>query len=1243
MGNANGTELETPRTDPEHPTGRETIGPEDTVERAEEDIAQSKRLEQNPLDQRRPTPAMDTAPAINAPINPAMTVRRLLDAVKADKLEQVRALMSDEFCDINAIGEIVHDRKVMKHTALTLASLLGHLDVVRLLLTHAKILVNLPGEGNGTSLHFACRSGHGEIAIALLHLNANPNAMDQHQMTPLQYACKSGNLTAVHALLRCENINVNSQNKTGTTPLHEACRGREGGLEMVSALLECADIFVNPIDRNQETPFHLACIAGNVNTVLALLENNCVDVNAVDLHSKTGLLYASEYCKLEIVRVLVNHGTTDVNKTDDDGYTALHVAAQAGSTDIVEALLDSASIAVNRENNNKMSALDVAILETYYETAEMILRTPTCICNRIYNGPKERQRKVSEVVQNSKREQKLLLECMDKHLTYEAAMKLLLLDLPVELNDGHLVTRSSYSYSWTTFMDVSRAVSSKIRIQVVQSILAAQEFSSVTEEFLHEMVFAKDQHGREVIQITDQETRKYLYDLLFFCGRYQIFGGPPVHVSNTAVVVMAYDHGICEQVFDNHAQEKDGLKFLNEKDFVKCSEILGRLNADQTSNQKKQRHSDLWKKEFQLWDKDNSGSMEKDEFLRYCAQYFGGKLKVAMKFMRNKEEYDREHLMRKRIGHDHKFVLQLLPSIPQAAFQEHTKKLNINGEMPMTDFQHVLVMPSADRSLEDIYLKERPDEIKTKSLLQDVLHGLAYLHDNHLVHADLKKLNVLRVQSQIKLIDFDAAVRNEMPLGAKFSSGILPPEMFYELANENDNSLYKEYWGEQVNEVKKSSKKLKKSASTYVVKAFKQNQLEGLPYELEKAKPSIDMWSFGCMMYQMIGGSELVPTDINQNVVSDSMVTAATWTDETLHQRIDTHIAHESAKELLKKLLVVDPLKRLSAKDVLEHRFFTGKDSHDEIKSALEFIHEKHKVVSDQADKLSALLKESDDHRRNAFEETKKKVQDLGTNVMTGTLEAHEVTVPSSFVVLPFKLGEEVERTRMTSFVEDLNTAGDILGKVSDGDFTGVVSKLCAGEPLYLYLVDEFSGEIVLPSPADTVYPIVIPTKESNAFIEMTLPWIQSGFNILKSGYDGATWIDRLNDFTVLQLDEEERHERQVEELSEKLREKRSWMTKAERSLHILSQKDAIPEIGRESLHLMEFKLGVRGTALRDLKNWFQDHDKTHSFGGLRRVISSNGTVVWTTDEHAVLLEQGSSESHPASHQTPGQSYSRSP
>ncbi|RHZ32030.1 hypothetical protein DYB37_013236 [Aphanomyces astaci] len=187
-----------------------------------------------------------------------------------------------------------------------------------------------------------------------------------------------------------------------------------------------------------------------------------------------------------------------------------------------------------------------------------------------------------------------------------------------------------------------------------------------------------------------------------------------------------------------------------------------------------------WEAEFEMLDTDRDDVITRDEFLRYCDQTFGPHLKVAIKFIKSQADYDRECYHRQRL--DLNFVLGLVPSPAELPddFAQTMSQLPLShlSHINMAEYANLVVMPAADRSLEDIFLKERPSEAQVIDMIKQVAAALDHLHSHRIVHGDLKKLNVLRMGVHLKLIDLDASTRIGDVLGAKFSSGILPPGIY---------------------------------------------------------------------------------------------------------------------------------------------------------------------------------------------------------------------------------------------------------------------------------------------------------------------------------------------------------------------------------------------------------------------------------------------------------------------------------
>ncbi|KAF0719461.1 Aste57867_1023 [Aphanomyces stellatus] len=969
---------------------------------------------------------------------------------------------------------------------------------------------------------------------------------DEETRTTLAYACERGRIDAVELLLSRDDIQVNS-----------TC-GENGW----SALM-----FATDRDHMERTSTFLSV---SLSLALGLVRTNWPN----DLTGKrSALMIASERGHAEVVRLLMGHSGVDVNLADADGRTAIMFAIEFDHMEVVGLLSEHAGEKIKKY-------IDFAIRHDKYEALATILKY-------IENGNNMRY---------TNDDGKPLVECCAQYLGHKAAMKLLILDMPVEIQDGNFVQRKNHSYSWSSFMDATHPVKLNVRLSCLQSILNEQKYEPCTEQLLRELAFAKDKHDREVIQITDASTRKYFYDHLFYCGRYEIFDGPPVHVSNTAVVVMAYDHGICVQLYHKY---KNGST-LDVNGFIECNKVLGREVSKFGTKKDKKREGEKWNAEFQLWDKDSNGSLSEDEFLRYCAQYCGKKLKVAMKFMKNSDEYQRE--IDNREGLDNSFVLSFLPSVDQSAFQANLNPLKIHGGYPMTEYPHVMVMPAADRSLEDIYLKERPGENEQRILLQQVAEGLQHLHKNELVHGDVKKLNVIRVGHRLKLIDLDAATDFRDPVGAKFSSGCLPPELFYKLESAEEIDLHSNHWANVESTNQELWQKVKPKGN-FVVKSYRHKEDE-LPYTLVKAHPSLDVWAFGALMYKMCSGEELVATDKNQDVLDDKIEQAATWTQEHLKTRIHNKIGNCHVRDLLEKLLVVNPDDRITMSGVLEHPYFKVDPSGitDKFQEVIDKVIETNANVLQVDQKVDRVIDLSNEHL--------KQLSTTKQDIMRGVFQATEVIIPTSFVILPMDLTKE----SVGNGEEKLDSLFKFMCTKTI-DFSLSVAKamksdsaiISTGDPMFLYLVDEVEGTPVIPSSSQTsVYPIRIDTQTPQ-FLAVAAPFLQAGLNLLH----GIKTVTTLAKYIGISNPTNSVVDNAIKLLK---------ATKMKSSVVNFNVVHLAVQAGSQSPKLVQ---RIRGAALRELELFFKEKDSKNTYAGLQRTYTADGHALWTSPENAEKINMG--------------------
>ena len=245
----------------------------------------------------------------------------------------------------------------------------GCLNLVRTLIRDHNADVNAQDDHNNTPLHLAVKEGKEDIAIALINEFSCSTSVEGgwHDRTLLHSACESGCLNLVRTLIRDHNADVNAQDDHNNTPLHLAVKegmediaialinefscstsvkggwyGRtllhnacEGGcLNLVRTLIRDHNADVNAQDDHNNTPLHLAVKEGMEDIAIALTNEFSCSISVKDRSGRTVLHSTCERGCLTLVRTLMQDHNADVNTQDDDNYTPLHLAVQAGKEDI---------------------------------------------------------------------------------------------------------------------------------------------------------------------------------------------------------------------------------------------------------------------------------------------------------------------------------------------------------------------------------------------------------------------------------------------------------------------------------------------------------------------------------------------------------------------------------------------------------------------------------------------------------------------------------------------------------------------------------------------------------------------------------------------------------------------------------------------------------------------------------------------------------------------------------------------
>ena len=291
-------------------------------------------------------------------------------------------------------------------------------------------------------------------------------------------------------------------------------------------------------------------------------------------------------------------------------------------------------------------------------------------------------------------------------------------------------------------------------------------FKGRSNYWIYDLCHSKDEQNRVVIQFCSEHVRKFLIKFLYFCGRYELVPGPPIHCSATAIVVAFNDHGcmkeyelaFTEVLGDNSVS--DTINFQQFQLALNCLVKTVGIKVDPIE------HLQL---SFNSYD-----GLTKRLFLQYCEKEFFAIRRVVIKFMKVEEQFRREVNIRIHGELSGAFVVAFLKGPSETEFCKCVESLTVHdGKFALADYKFGVIMPAADRSLDAIFRSERPDLSRVRSLMYEVCKCLQHVHEQGIIHGDLKMLNILRVNGNIRIIDFDASCPIGTEIGFKFSSGMI--------------------------------------------------------------------------------------------------------------------------------------------------------------------------------------------------------------------------------------------------------------------------------------------------------------------------------------------------------------------------------------------------------------------------------------------------------------------------------------
>jgi ankyrin repeat protein len=245
----------------------------------------------------------------------------LVDKKDIDYEKYVEKLIEKcaDFNRQNQLGRTPFLDALEKNNHQLLAVFLARIDVTN---------INVVDTLSNTALHY-CKYLH-ERFIYESVLTTNPmalNTQNRDGQTPLHDAIQCDNTLFAQFLLQ-HNCDVNLINKDGNTPVHMAAL--DDNVRMCKLLMKYAQVDLTATNKLGKTPLHLACANEKANVAAILMNKMTVEhINLVDSQGRTALHECAENIDGFLARYLIRHGADD-NAHDVRGNTVIHLSAEKG-------------------------------------------------------------------------------------------------------------------------------------------------------------------------------------------------------------------------------------------------------------------------------------------------------------------------------------------------------------------------------------------------------------------------------------------------------------------------------------------------------------------------------------------------------------------------------------------------------------------------------------------------------------------------------------------------------------------------------------------------------------------------------------------------------------------------------------------------------------------------------------------------------------------------------------------------
>jgi len=374
-------------------------------------------------------------------------------------------------------------------TSLWVAAFFSHLQVIKVLLAHPKIDVNLPHANGATPLLVASENGHVEAVKMLLEKKGiQPNQCSVDGVTPLFKACQNGHVEAVKVLLKRDDLDINRGwiHSTKTTPIQQSAYC--GKTSVTKLLLSDPRL---KLEELHWSPLHMACITQDIQLfywVISEYYNHkfrtlrgelaeeekerakdkkdlVLDLNQPDSCGITALHYVSSCTCLEILKVLLRIPDIDINVQDIANLTPLWAASSNGElTNVKWMLACSKNVRIEIKS---VKGQEISCNKTAVQVAKL-----------------QRHDKIATLIEFYGANKFIVMEQLRRELRYDEELSSQILALII-LYSGNYVTFAPFARNILKNLSINYATVShekNLKDHLIEMVIKFQQFLKITKE-----------------------------------------------------------------------------------------------------------------------------------------------------------------------------------------------------------------------------------------------------------------------------------------------------------------------------------------------------------------------------------------------------------------------------------------------------------------------------------------------------------------------------------------------------------------------------------------------------------------------------------------------------------------------------------------------------------------------------------------------------------------------------------------